>query len=356
MKKLLGVLVTLCALAFSARINAQSCVNYYTGSCPLPTFPASCGPFVWEGFSGPICGLPVGSVCCNPDGVPLNQTCVAPRRGCVTPNTAAETCPGCNKPAGGGPINLSSGNTYIIESDISVPGLGGGLKLTRTWNSMFPAVQNTFPTMFGINWRSTYEERLIFYSSDLLLKYARGDGSVWSFGLIATSPNNQYETVAPGNDTTTITQGSTALTLLSKDGAKRTFDLNSGLLLSIIDRNGNTTQLSYDSQNRLTTVTDPAARHLTFTYVSGSSNLVGTASSDVGISYSYSYDSQGRLTQVTKPDNTTINFAYDSNNRITSVTDSQGKILESHSYDALGRGLTSSRANGVDALTVTYPH
>lgn len=257
---------------------------------------------------------------------------------------------------GRGPINLSSGNTYIIESDISVPGLGGGLKLTRTWNSMFPAMQNTYSTMFGINWRSTYEERLIFYSSDLLLKYARGDGSVWSFALIATSPNNKYETVAPGNDTTTITQGAQALTMLFKSGEQRTFDLNSGLLLSIIDRNGNTTQLSYDSQNRLTTVTDPASRHLNFTYVSGSSNLVSTASADVGISYSYSYDGQGRLTHVTKPDNTTINFAYDSNNRITTVTDSQGKTLESHTYDALGRGLTSSRANGVDAVTVTYPH
>jgi hypothetical protein len=40
---------------------------------------------------------------------------------------------------------------------------------------------------------------------------------------------------------------------------------------------------------------------------------------------------------------------------ITTVKDSQGKILESHTYDALGRGLTSSRANGVDAVSVTYP-
>ena len=39
---------------------------------------------------------------------------------------------------------------------------------------------------------------------------------------------------------------------------------------------------------------------------------------------------------------------------ITAVTDSNGKILESHTYDGLGRGLTSSRANGVEAVSVTY--
>jgi hypothetical protein len=32
---------------------------------------------------------------------------------------------------------------------------------------MTPALQNSYPSMFGINWRSTYEEQLIFNSSDL---------------------------------------------------------------------------------------------------------------------------------------------------------------------------------------------
>jgi YD repeat-containing protein len=77
--------------------------------------------------------------------------------------------------------------------------------------------------------------------------------------------------------------------------------------------------------------------------------------SDVGITWSYAYDSQGRLSQITKPDNTTISFQYDSNSNITAVLDTNGIILESHTYDAYNRGLTSSRANGVESLTVQYP-
>lgn len=110
-----------------------------------------------------------------------------------------------------------------------------------------------------------------------------------------------------------------------------------------------------DASNRLATVTDPASRHLSFSYVSPSSNLVSTVTSDVGITLSYAYDGQGRLTQVTKPDTTTISFQYDANSNLTTVFETRGKVLEAHTYDVLHRGLTSSRANGVDAVTVTYP-
>jgi len=39
---------------------------------------------------------------------------------------------------------------------------------------------------------------------------------------------------------------------------------------------------------------------------------------------------------------------------ILSVTDSQGKLLEAHTYDTQNRGLTSTRANGVDAVSLSY--
>lgn len=305
--------------------------------------------------------LPNGTVC-GPSNGPFAQPCQAPGTGCVPPGAHKEVCMACSRgAAAGSPIDLGTGNTYISQSDIAIPGLGGGLRLERTWNSMQPAVLSAYAGMFGPNWRSTYEERLIFNNCDGYLKWARGDGSVWSFGLVSMGPN-LYRVVAPANDTTTITTDTNntnytiiSWTLVSKSGEKRIFDPTSGALVKVVDRNGNTTQLTYDASNRLTTVTDPASRHLNFAYTSSSSNLVSTVSSDVGISLSYSYDSNGHLTQVTKPDNTTVSFTYDSNSRIATVTDSNSKVLESHTYDALGRGLTSSRANGVDAVTVSYP-
>jgi YD repeat-containing protein len=255
------------------------------------------------------------------------------------------------------PIDFATGNTYIVQSDLSVPGLGGGLSLTRTWNSMLPSIQNTMSGMFGMNWRSTYEERLIFQSADKYLKYARSDGSVWSYGMKSDDSSVVYQTAAPASDVSTITTTTTDpnYTLVAKSGEKKVFDGTTGQLVSVTDRNGNTTQLIYDANQRLTTVTDPAGRHLYFAYTSPTSSLVSNITSDVGIALSYTYDGLGRLTKVTNPDATTLSFEFDSLSKITAVKDSDGKVLESHSYDALGRGLSGSRADGVDSVTVAYP-
>ena len=193
--------------------------------------------------------------------------------------------------------------------------------------------------------------------SDNWLTYARGDGGYWAFGVTPTGGISTFVVATPANVSATlvVNQGGSDWILSFKDGEQRHFNPGTGLLTSIVDRNGNTTQLTYDSSNRLTTVTDPASRHLYFNYPSGSSTLVTSVTSDFGVTLSYSYDASGRLTQVTKPDLTTITYTYNSLSQITQVTDSNGKVLESHTYDSIGRGLTSSRANGVESLSITYP-
>ena len=305
---------------------------------------------------------------------------------CAPPGAAAETCPTCQMngtagssggrsgdgggdSGGGGAIGaggsiggggntgsgvaLASGNTYIRQRDVSVPGLGGGLTLRRTWNSLWPPTQtNSINGMFGPQWRSSYEER-VFVGSDNYIKYARSDGSFWSFGY-AVGGGGVLAVAAPANQTAVLAQGLSYWTLTFEGGERRLFDNTSGNLIEIIDRNGNATTLTHDGINRLTTVTDPVSRHLYFTYVSPSSYLVSAVTSDFGVSLSYTYDSSNRLSVVTNPDGSTLNFSYNSQSLITSVVDSNGKVLESHSYDSLGRGLTASRANGVNAFSVTY--
>jgi len=205
--------------------------------------------------------------------------------------------------------------------------------------------------MFGPNWRSTYEER-VFVGSDYFIKYLRGDGNFWSFGLAPTG----WLPATPANANATLVQGNNNWTITFQNGEQRQFSLATGLLTAIIDRNGNTTQLSYDGSNRLVTVTSAASQHLYFSYGNASFPYVVTSvTSDFGLSLSYSYDSQGRLSQFTKPDLTTVSFTYNTQSQITAVTDNNGKVLESHTYDSSGRGLTASQANGVNAVTVTYP-
>lgn len=336
---ILGFVVVLAA----PRGVAQSCI--VTEQCEWTSWNSGCQP-----------QFPPGAYNCH-TVAPFVAQCQLNR---CAKNASAETCPTC--PSAGSPISLATGDTFIEQSDVRVPGVAGGLSLTRTWNSKWPTTQSGMKNgMFGPNWRATFEER-VFLGGDGTMKYARSDGSFWSFGFsnyVTQSGivvGSAFTAVAPANQTATLTLVDPTWTIAFQNGETRIFSSASGSLTSIIDRNGNTTQLTYDSANRLATVTDAAGRHLNFTYASSFSNyLVTGLNSDVGISLSYAYDAQGRLATVTKPDQTFVTFDYDANSLITAVKDSNGKILESHTYDALGRGLTSSRANGVDAVSISYP-
>jgi YD repeat-containing protein len=199
--------------------------------------------------------------------------------------------------------------------------------------------------MFGPNWRSTYEERI--NSDPSTPSYLKSDGSLYYF----FGSGSSYTLAAPANVVATLTNDGTYWTLTFQNGEKRIFSYASGSLLQIVDRNGNTTQLTYNGTNQLTTVTDAASRHLYFTYTG---SVVTSVTSDFGISLSYTYDTSGRLTKVTKPDSSSWNFEYNSASLISSVKDGSGIVLESHTYDSAGRGLTSSQAGGVNAITVSY--
>jgi YD repeat-containing protein len=274
----------------------------------------------------------------------------------------AQKCPWC----GGAPIDFASGDTYVTQTDIKIPGLGGGLTLQRTWNSLSPenppsfgvGPNGTLPVgMFGPGWTSNFEEN-VWIGSDGYMKQMLGSGDVNSFGFSGVgSGNSQFVTAGRGSQNTVLTQTPSNWTLALPNGSQELFDGSSGKLLSLTDRNGNITTLTYDSSFRLITVTDPVSRHLYFSYASPSSYLVTNVTSDFGISLSYLYDSLGRLIQYTKPDNTIVMLLYNDQNPllVTTILDSNGIVLETHTYNECAQGVMSARANGVETINVSYP-
>ncbi len=255
---LMFVLAWMVAVGSHAAL-AQSCVTAF----PQPSecyaqITVESGQYAWN-------WPPKGAILYCPDGIPEGFATYFLRNNKCP---AKPKCLSCSQ--AGSPIELASGNTYIAETDVSLPGLGGGLTLSRTWNSiLFDGVAQL--GMFGFRWASNFEES-IYISGNGLIQYLRGDGGIWQFANAGGVPNgNLYVPVSPANEAVTLTQTQTNWTVQFQNGEQRTFDLTSGKLLSIIDRNGNTTALSYDASYRLVTVTDAASRHLYFTYANASS-------------------------------------------------------------------------------------
>jgi YD repeat-containing protein len=321
--------------------------------------------------------LPPNAYGCEGNG-PFSAVCKIPNTHC-TPNF----CPTCNETTagsagsttavGGEPINLATGDTYVRQTDIALPGLGGGLTLTREWHSVVsPEVPQL--GMFGHQWSSTFEES-VFIGNDHMIKYSRGDASLRSYGFAyqwgSKGDTPTYYSAAPRDDGAKGVYFGTYLgidkpywTLTSRNGETRRFDVQHAndstfYLSTITDRNNNTVTLTRDDSNRLTGVTDAASRHLYFTYgnvMAGgvSVSVVTNVTSDFGVSLSYEYDAMANLKKVIKPDNTFVTLEYNPAGLLTAVKDSNGKLLESHTYDTTARGLTSSRAGGVESLTISY--
>jgi YD repeat-containing protein len=83
-------------------------------------------------------------------------------------------------------------------------------------------------------------------------------------------------------------------------------------------------------------------------------SVVDTVQDATGTVATYSYDSSGRMTRVQYAD-TSTGFNYTDAGYISSVVDAAGKVLEAHTYDASGRGTSSQKADGVEAVTISYP-
>src|SRR5262249_44764514 len=126
-----------------------------------------------------------------------------------------------------------------------------------------------------------------------------------------------------------------------------------GLLTSMVDASGNATTLSYDGSGKLATVTAPGGRALTLGYTGA---RVTTLSGPGGLVASYAYDGSNRLQQITYADaaGSGFTFAYDNNGALLTVTDLTGRVVEAHTYDASGNGVSSERGDGQERVTLEY--
>ena len=246
----------------------------------------------------------------------------------------------CNSQAGQ-PINVTNGNMYLQQHDYDLPGVGFEIDVTRTYNSSSQRVG-----LFGKGWTSAYDESLIAYDANLL-RLNRPDGRAIYFGRPIAASGSFRSLLG---DFHGQLSSNTGYTLSLKDGSVKRFAAN-GKLLSLTDRNGNTTTLNYAGNGLLSSITDPFTRNLTLAL--NAIGLVTSISDSMGPVATYTYNGT-QLASVTYPDNSRYQFNYDGNSRLTSVVDALGNVVEAHTYDSQGRAITSEKQNGVERVVLNY--
>jgi len=295
---------------------------------------------------------------------------------------------GPNSPCacGGDPISLATGNKYEVVSDGQ---WGRWLKLNRYYNSVPGSGRGTtLAASFGY-WSNTYSRTLSYtaasQSSAASVSYTREDGRT----LLFTQTNGVWSAGPQVQDTLTETTDAsgnpTQWQVYRVDTLEtETYAVINGAskLVSITDKDGFVTTLTYDTTDpypsastpaagKLIAVTDPLGRTLTFNWTYNAS-IYSTFLTSVNapgetVQYGYNYNTSyfvGNLASVTYGDNSSIQYLWNESNDAPSGTPSQPDLTgvidetqtryETTTYSTNGIATSTGHPNGVDAVSVTY--
>jgi RHS repeat-associated protein len=230
------------------------------------------------------------------------------------------------------PVDAPTGNFWHTFDDLSVPGRGMALDLTRTYNSMSAATDGPF----GFGWSFPYDMSLGFPDATHVV-VSQENGSQ----VIFTEQSGGAYTAPPRVTATLVHNGDGSWTFVRRHRDTFSFD-SSGRLTQEKDLNGYVTALAYNGSGQLTTVTDPAGRKLTFAYTG---DHISSVTDPLGRVVTYAYDSEGNLMDVTDVNGGNTHFTYDSAHRLLTMRfpnqapgdpGSTGAVV-SNKYDAQGR-------------------
>lgn len=305
-----------------------------------------------------------GKCVCNGGFYAANSSCVP-----INPkNNGGPSGP--SRPHTCQPINISTGNKYLAETDYTGKG-PFPLRIARIYNS-----QANHPGLMGYNWRIDVQSS-VTSMSPTTVRVNDADNRALGFTLV----NGQWMADADIKEKLTTTQDSagviTSWTLRYADNSRKIFDwkgrLNTlvtaqGLVQTLVFSDGTSgTNGGYvlDAQGNATEVilpeglpirlNAPSSRTLQYGYDAKLRLSKITTSS--GSAYRYTYDAANNLISVTYPDGRIKQYRYNESDfrsntqlphALTGIIDENGVRIASYHYDNNGRVVQEERGPEAD--------
>lgn len=196
-----------------------------------------------------------------------------------------------------------TGNYSQSVTDLTVSSVLGELSLDRVYNSLEAANGS----VFGKGFHFSYDMRVIDTSS---MAYVIMPNSAW----LSFEKNGNTYTAKDGRGTLEKTNGGYTYTTLDKIR----YDFNpAGYLVSIKDRNNNIINITRNTRNQITSMTDTAGMSVSFTYNGGMVTKMKDNVSNREVLYGY--NASNCLTSVTFPGGFKTLYQY-SNNVMSKIT------------------------------------
>ncbi|WP_097459093.1 RHS repeat-associated core domain-containing protein [Mangrovitalea sediminis] len=212
------------------------------------------------------------------------------------------------------------------------------------------------------NWLSYVQDDPTSAGNEVMV-YLRGGGSRFYHGYNSSTGTFTREE-RTGAQLVRVSSSPIEYERLMPDGSKQIFSTSDKstyyprriFLTQVVDPQGNSVNLTYDAQMRLTTLTDAIGQQTTLHYDDSQYPLQITSITDpFGRSATLSYDSTGRLITITDTIGMQSHLAYNSGTFITALTTPYGTTQFSAGQSGTDRWLTITDPKGNEEK-VEYRH
>lgn len=284
------------------------------------------------------------------------------------------------------PTELATGNVSYSVTDYQTAG-PNVLGFTRFYNSM---TTGQLPTALGNNWRHTYDRYITppintaYYveRADGRKVYCYSDGScsngmnytikVTNVGatvnFLLTTPEDTIEAYTAA----TSTSNALLQSITYRNGYKLTLDRSVANTLKVTDSYGRLLQLNFSATDgTLTSINTPDGTTISYGYTTGyymAAFMIPTANGFPRLqsvtypdapSHPVTYSYTGIVVTLVVGTTTVYDYNDTSSNSIpgyllSSITDQNGNVSNSWTYDKYGRNTGNAGYNGTSPVTISY--
>jgi RHS repeat-associated protein len=245
------------------------------------------------------------------------------------------------------PVYAYSGRYQKTFTDLTVPGVGPTLAITRTYNS-----QEWSSSLLGYSWTFNFGRKLI------ITRNMHGEKIIGV--LLETGEKNYYREETDGALTRLTNFGATyellkngdnTYTIVNRDGTS--YELRQdGKIDKIIDKNNNELVFTYNTVGCLSRITNASGNYVDFQL--GPNGKIASVSDNLGRTISYTYDQNGNLISATDPLGNTTQYVYNTNNFLTQIIDARGNVVETAGYDNHEPPRVSTFVEKGETYTIAY--
>jgi RHS repeat-associated protein len=249
--------------------------------------------------------------------------------------------------SGGDPVDLVNGRFQQTERDLFIADIIP-IDLVRSYRT-FSNTDGLSPLAkaFGTDTTNVYEVYLVFDSSGTQVQMVMSDGArinfdnpngagqQWPYDWLVYQNINGRGKYRGAILARLSDDGPNPFIVTFRDGRRWAFSPFSARLIWIEDRAGNRMTFARPNVNAyISRVTAPSGRYVDIAYNPG--GLIASATDNLGRQFTYTYyAATNNLQTVTDPNGTTRQYLWDSANRLTQITNPNGNISVTNTYESI---------------------